>query len=260
MDFFERKNDSTIGVRIPAEVLGDSEWIEVVVRARNVTVGNISGSVGVDGDHVGFALAVKGVVRDSMDSDGDGIADFVDMCPNDDDVVLSGGVGCSENQVDSDEDGVANIDDQCPSTPIGDVVSEKGCWPHSQASLLIISPASEDFSDVLPLDFVLTDVDRNISVISVYLRSPVDGREIMVWEIENDGDGKICSTNLDIWGFWAFFDENRNVTEIVVDVVWIVSEKDVDGGSVYNTSHFVEGVRLSFGVTQNEGGSGVASL
>jgi hypothetical protein len=74
---------------------------------------------------------------DSADSDGDGVKDNVDVCPN----TLSNerpvdGSGCSQSQVDSDKDGICdpwktstlcNGSDACPNTPLGEEVDASGC-------------------------------------------------------------------------------------------------------------------------------------
>lgn len=64
---------------------------------------------------------------DEPDSDGDGVPDASDDCPdtpNGEDVNES---GCSCSQLDSDADGVDDRDDACPETPPGVAVDETGC-------------------------------------------------------------------------------------------------------------------------------------
>jgi OOP family OmpA-OmpF porin len=58
------------------------------------------------------------------DSDGDGVADTVDNCPNTPKGAPVNDVGCS---LDSDGDGVFNYNDQCPDTPAGVSVDVYGC-------------------------------------------------------------------------------------------------------------------------------------
>ena len=59
-----------------------------------------------------------------LDSDGDGVTDDLDQCPNTPQGVVVDEVGCP---VDSDGDGVADYLDQCPDTPLGATVDEVGC-------------------------------------------------------------------------------------------------------------------------------------
>lgn len=58
------------------------------------------------------------------DSDGDGILDSKDMCPNTPSRVIVDEFGCP---VDTDKDGVPDYLDSCPATPKGTIVDEKGC-------------------------------------------------------------------------------------------------------------------------------------
>jgi hypothetical protein len=261
--------------------------------------------LGIDGDRVGFALAARGLVRESLDEDEDGVADFVDSCPDttiDDVVDLQ---GCSPSQLDGDGDGVSDADDmcvgfddlldldldgipddcdsiidsdgdavaddidQCPTTPEGDVVDVIGCWPYSPVVFLAISPGEDTYTDILPLDFILSDPDRNISVVRTYLRSTDGLKEIQVWETQVDGGGELHSTNLDIWGFWAFFapddaGEGANTADseamVSVVVVWVVVELDIDGDTVANTTFLTINITLELsGVGEGSiGGEGGA--
>lgn len=58
------------------------------------------------------------------DSDGDGVPDNADRCPNTPANVTVDAAGCP---LDSDGDGVADYLDQCPNTPRGSTVDAKGC-------------------------------------------------------------------------------------------------------------------------------------
>jgi len=58
------------------------------------------------------------------DSDGDGVIDMFDRCPNTPQDVAVDSHGCP---IDSDDDGVADYLDQCPNTPQGYAVDEMGC-------------------------------------------------------------------------------------------------------------------------------------
>lgn len=60
-----------------------------------------------------------------LDSDGDGVPNYLDQCPNTPEGVKVDTKGCP---ADSDEDGVPDYLDQCPRTPKGATVNEVGCW------------------------------------------------------------------------------------------------------------------------------------
>ncbi len=70
----------------------------------------------------------KGVKVDKfgcpVDSDGDGVPDYLDKCPNTPKGVQVDKDGCP---VDSDGDGVPDYLDKCPNTPAGAKVDKDGC-------------------------------------------------------------------------------------------------------------------------------------
>ena len=59
-----------------------------------------------------------------LDSDGDGVPDDRDQCPNTPAGVAVDAVGCP---LDSDGDGVPDFRDRCPGTPLGNKVDADGC-------------------------------------------------------------------------------------------------------------------------------------
>ncbi len=66
----------------------------------------------------------KTVSRPS-DSDGDGVPDYKDECPDTPVGIAVNKIGCP---LDTDGDGVYYYEDLCPCTPKGAKVDEKGCW------------------------------------------------------------------------------------------------------------------------------------
>jgi len=58
------------------------------------------------------------------DSDGDGVVDSEDMCPETPYGVSIDEFGCP---VDTDKDGVPDYIDECPGTPVGTTIDQKGC-------------------------------------------------------------------------------------------------------------------------------------
>jgi OOP family OmpA-OmpF porin len=71
----------------------------------------------------------KGVQVDEkgcpIDSDGDGVADYLDKCPNTPRGVQVDKNGCA---LDTDGDGIPDYLDKCPNTPKGAKVNDRGCW------------------------------------------------------------------------------------------------------------------------------------
>jgi len=59
-----------------------------------------------------------------IDSDNDGVADYLDKCPNTPAGVKVDKNGCA---IDSDNDGVPDYLDKCPNTPAGMKVNKNGC-------------------------------------------------------------------------------------------------------------------------------------
>ncbi len=61
----------------------------------------------------------------SVDSDGDGVDDGPDRCPN---TAANATVDADGCELDDDRDGVVNSKDQCPDTEAGARVDEHGCY------------------------------------------------------------------------------------------------------------------------------------
>ncbi|OLO06395.1 flagellar motor protein MotB [Salinicola sp. MH3R3-1] len=78
---------------------------------------------GVAGATAG-ALLCADYSSDVMDSDGDGVPDDRDQCPNTPAGVAVDAVGCP---LDTDGDGVPDYMDECPGTPAGVEVNAQGC-------------------------------------------------------------------------------------------------------------------------------------
>ncbi|MCX7543995.1 OmpA family protein [Marinicella gelatinilytica] len=62
-----------------------------------------------------------------LDSDGDGVSDQMDRCPNTPAGVEVDEYGCPITDGDDDNDGVPNSRDKCPDTRAGAVVDKDGC-------------------------------------------------------------------------------------------------------------------------------------
>ena len=74
-------------------------------------------------------------------SDGDHVPDYLDRCPDTPAGVKTDDFGCPH---DSDGDGVPDYIDECPDTPKGTPVDEKGC-PEKDEVISIITNINFDF-------------------------------------------------------------------------------------------------------------------
>jgi OOP family OmpA-OmpF porin len=70
----------------------------------------------------GVSVGAKGCPKDT---DGDGVPDYLDECPNTPKGVPVDAKGCPK---DTDGDGVPDYLDECPNTPKGAKVNIVGCW------------------------------------------------------------------------------------------------------------------------------------
>ncbi|MBF0602710.1 MAG: OmpA family protein [Nitrospirae bacterium] len=104
----------------------------------------------------GFPVDAKGC---PLDSDGDGVVDALDKCPGTPRGVIVDKNGCPM-EVDSDGDGVLDNQDKCPGTPAGAHVNQTGCWVlenlHFDIDKAVIKPI--DFQN---LDAVLKVLTKN---------------------------------------------------------------------------------------------------
>ncbi len=89
-------------------------------RTESASPSDLSDNLFSLGIHIPFGAASPKWV----DSDGDGVADSLDRCPNTPRGEQVDAYGCA---LDSDGDGVKDSMDQCPGTPAGTPVDSKGC-------------------------------------------------------------------------------------------------------------------------------------
>jgi len=68
------------------------------------------------------------IAKPVLDSDGDGVPDDLDRCPDTPKDVKVDAHGCP---LDSDGDGVPDYLDKCPNTPKGATVNKNGCWVYA---------------------------------------------------------------------------------------------------------------------------------
>jgi len=106
------------------------------------------------------AVVAAPVAVAALDSDGDGVIDANDKCPN-----TPKGVAVDENGccLDDDNDGVPNYKDKCPKTPAGVAVDENGCCLDSDGD------GVPDYKDKCPNTVKGVSVDENGCAKSIVL-------------------------------------------------------------------------------------------
>jgi len=87
-------------------------------RAEGSAIGAAAGAL------IGGSLGLIFCKAEELDSDGDGVFDSLDKCPNTPIGVEVDEKGCP---LDTDGDGVPDYMDRCPNTPKGVKVDERGC-------------------------------------------------------------------------------------------------------------------------------------
>ena len=101
---------------------------------------------------------------EELDSDGDGVPDSKDECPNTPKGVAVDAKGCPK---DSDGDGVPDYQDKCPGTPAGDKVDANGCTIIADLTLKVTADNFKfDSSELQPgmtalLDGVIAKIEAS---------------------------------------------------------------------------------------------------
>ncbi|NEX18950.1 S8 family serine peptidase [Thiorhodococcus mannitoliphagus] len=131
---------------------------------------DLSNAVGADLGAPDTAL-VSVLDDDLIDSDGDGVTDAMDQCPNTPAGEAVDVDGCSDAQLDADGDGVTDTLDQCPNTPSGETVDGDGC---SASQLDSDSDGVNDSLDLCP---------------GTPTGTPVDADGCALGPVDADGDG-----------------------------------------------------------------------
>ena len=187
---FPSTNETTVGVSLSAESLGSSAWVDVFVVGRYVTPGNAPNSIGVEGNKVGFGMAIQGIVLDPVghtDADNDGVPYENDLCPFTD--ASSWDVNSDGCIDDSDADGVVDSIDDCIGTIQDTPVQENGCAMMNDIPQIFFDSSKlvGHNNSTIPLMFSVLDAD--IVDVNITLQRSNDSSgmvEICALPVEND--------------------------------------------------------------------------
>ncbi|RZB37474.1 MAG: OmpA-OmpF porin, OOP family [Desulfobacteraceae bacterium Eth-SRB2] len=131
-----------------------------------------SGDMGNFVKNVFLAGMAKPMMAKPLDSDGDGVTDDLDRCPDTPRGVKVDGRGCP---IDTDGDGVYDYLDKCPNTPKGATVDARGCWTYA-AVVLFGFDSAEVKSEAFPmLDEAISILKKN-SEMKVEIDGHTDNR------------------------------------------------------------------------------------
>ena len=140
----------------------------------------------------------------NLDSDGDGVKDIRDDCPDTLENVDIDDNGCALYQLDSDFDGVTDDIDQCATTPIGALVDEFGCADTDADGIF-------DYIDLCPNTPSGFTVDTD-GCADFQKDSDGDG----VNDAEDQCEGTNTDDIVDVTGCSVFFLDQENFTIEVV--------------------------------------------
>ena len=190
MSAFPSTNETTVGVSLSAESLDSSDWVDVFVVGRYVTPGNTPDSIGVEGNKIGFGMAIQGVILDPIghtDADNDGVPYQNDLCPFTDASSWDlNADGCID---DSDNDGVVDSIDDCIGTIQDTPVQENGCAKMNDIPQIFFDSSKlvGHNNSTIPLKFSVLDTD--VVDVNITLQRANDSFgivEVCAIAVEND--------------------------------------------------------------------------
>ena len=196
---FPPTNETTVGIHLDEETLNGIEYVDVIVTGRYVTPGNLPGSLGIEGNRLGFGLAVRGVELDPLnhsDADGDDVPYEDDLCPFvsalDWDIDRD---GCID---DLDEDGVEDNFDDCLLTPLNVPVNQQGCAEQNEAPRVFLDEISlqQHDNETISILFSILDEDPvNVTIVLERLGSQSGTVHVCTMLLVDDA-WNTCSTNV----------------------------------------------------------------
>ena len=196
---FPSTNETTVGIHLDENTLSGVEYVDVFVTGRYITPGNQPGTLGIEGNRVGFGLALQGVVLDPLnhsDADSDGIPYENDECP----FTNALGWDADENGCidDLDQDGIADNLDDCLTTPQGAPVTNNGCAEQNDAPRIFIDDVllkEHNNETVTVLYSIIDEDDVNVTIVLERVEPVASSVEVCSRIITNDSWNR-CVVNI----------------------------------------------------------------
>jgi carboxypeptidase T len=120
------------------------------------------------------------------DTDGDGLIDEDDYCPNSGAAQIDV-LGCGPNQQDIDNDGVPNAEDLCSDTPVGQSVDGAGCRVVPRYRIEVRSNTTGAMIDVDPPD--IDAADDGVATPDRFVREYTDTSAVVLSAPREAGGG-----------------------------------------------------------------------
>ncbi|MEA1948906.1 MAG: CFI-box-CTERM domain-containing protein [Thermodesulfobacteriota bacterium] len=166
-------------VRI-VDIIGDGSYVDTgsqVIYDPYPTTGS-----------AGFDLDAIGIIHQQQDSDGDGVLDYLDGCPQDPDKIDVGVCGCGVPDTDTDEDGTPDCNDGCPDDANKTTPGVCGCGiPDTDSDLDGIPDCIDDYDNTIDTDGDgVNDCDDGCPFDPLKIEPGICGCSIS--DIDSDGD------------------------------------------------------------------------
>ena len=259
-------NETTNLIRVPWAYLQNNTMIEISIVADWIGGGNSPGTVGIDGDMVGFALVVKGIDDDPWqwrDLDHDGVLNIDDLCV---DINAIGFDNNSDGCIDdSDGDGFLDDVDSCRYSEPWHPIDEDGC-PKNNTPLEIIVDgvdSNTNKSDFLNISWSVIDNENDDVELELFLFNPSYSVPILVCNSSFIGNNSgECS--IDLTKDLAIYQYSRSDWQIEIVVTdfnssnwtspkWIIWQSD--GFSLYIIPEKIDHLPAIETASSEKGGS-----
>ena len=125
------------------------------------------------------AEAAQHIAACQIDTDGDGVLDPQDRCPNTPHGTVVDANGCPKGDADDDRDGVPNTLDQCPNTPPPARVDARGCEIRDEIRLPGVNFVTDSALLLPPSYAVLDDAAATLKrypTLSIEVQGHTDSR------------------------------------------------------------------------------------